>query len=58
MYAVSGRLSNMLDYPVDIFSYDFLADGVPSPELVAQSTGKFVMGGIVPISSRTTFIVP
>lgn len=41
-------LNSMLDYPVDIFSYDFLADGVPSPELVAQSTGKFVMGGIDP----------
>lgn len=41
-------LDRMLDYPVDIFSYDFLADGAPSPEMVAETTGKFVMGGIDP----------
>lgn len=41
-------LDRMLDYPVDIFSYDFLADGAPSPEMVAKTTGKFVMGGIDP----------
>ncbi len=41
-------LDQMLNYPVDIFSYDFLADGVPSPERVIETTGKFVMGGIDP----------
>jgi uroporphyrinogen decarboxylase len=41
-------LQQMLDYPVDIFSYDFLAEGAPAPAMVAETTGKFVMGGIDP----------
>jgi len=41
-------LSHMLDYPADIFSYDFFGEAVPSPEIVAQSTGKYVMGGVDP----------
>jgi uroporphyrinogen decarboxylase len=41
-------LNHMLDYPVDIFSYDFLADEAPSPEDVINKTGKFALGGIDP----------
>ena len=41
-------LNRMLDYPADIFSYDFFADGAPSPGKVAEQTGKFVLGGIDP----------
>ncbi len=41
-------LKQMLDYPADIFSYDFFADGVPSPGIIAEQTCKFVMGGIDP----------
>lgn len=41
-------LSRMSDYPIDIFSYDFLADGAPDPAALARSTGKRVMGGIDP----------
>ena len=37
-------LKQMLDYPVDIFSYDFFADGAPDPAEI----GKFVLGGIDP----------
>lgn len=39
-------LDRMLDYDIDVFSYDFFADGVPQPEIVADRTGKFVLGGI------------
>jgi len=42
------HLLKMLDYPVDIFSYDFFADGAPSPHQVAGQTGKFILGGISP----------
>ena len=38
----------MLNYPADIFSYDFFAAGVPSPDQVVQQTGKFVLGGVDP----------
>lgn len=41
-------LNRMSDYPIHIFSYDFFAEGVPSPEDLAASTGKYVMGGISP----------
>lgn len=37
-------LDRMLDYPADIFSYDFFADGAPDPAEI----GKFVLGGIDP----------
>jgi uroporphyrinogen decarboxylase len=37
-------LNQMLDYPADIFSYDFFADGAPDPAEI----GKFVLGGIDP----------
>lgn len=42
-------LEKMLNYPADIFSYDFFAPGVPSPEQVARDTGKFVLGGVDPV---------
>jgi uroporphyrinogen decarboxylase len=42
-------LGQMLDYPADIFSYDFFADGALSPAQVAEQTGKFVLGGIDPL---------
>ena len=41
-------LDKMLNYPADIFSYDFFAEGVPSPEEVVQRTDKFVLGGVDP----------
>ena len=41
-------LEKMLNYPADIFSYDFFAAGVPSPEEVVQRTDKFVLGGVDP----------
>jgi uroporphyrinogen decarboxylase len=41
-------LNRMLDYPADIFSYDFFAEGIPAPEEVVTHTGKFVLGGIDP----------
>ena len=41
-------MDRMLNYPVDIFSYDFFAEGVPTPESVAQRTGKYVLGGVDP----------
>jgi uroporphyrinogen decarboxylase len=41
-------LGRMLNYPVDIFSYDFFAEGVPSPDFIVEQTGKFVLGGIDP----------
>jgi uroporphyrinogen decarboxylase len=41
-------LNQMLDYPADIISYDFAADEVATPKSVAESTEKFVMGGIDP----------
>ncbi len=43
------HLDRMLNYPVDIYSYDFFADGVPSPAQVAHQTGKFVLGGVDPV---------
>jgi len=46
-------LDRMLDYPVDIFSYDFHAEGVPAPEAVIASTGAFVLGGIDPLRLRS-----
>ena len=42
-------LEKMLDYPVDIFSYDFYAEGALRPEEVMRKTGKFVLGGIDPL---------
>jgi uroporphyrinogen decarboxylase len=41
-------LPRMLDYPADIFSYDFFAEGAPKAFDVALQTGKFVCGGIDP----------
>ena len=41
-------LERMLDYPVDVFSYDFYAEGVPAPERVVAGNGAFVLGGIDP----------
>lgn len=41
-------LQEMLDYPADIFSYDFYAAGSPQPEDVLVKTGRFVLGGIDP----------
>lgn len=41
-------LSRMADYPVEIFSYDFHADGVVDPLQLASQTGKHVLGGIDP----------
>ena len=43
------HLDKMLNYPADIFSYDFFAAGVPSPAEVVQQTDKFVLGGVDPI---------
>ncbi len=43
------HLRNMLDYPVDAFSYDFFAQGAPDPRSVTDgSGGKLVIGGIDP----------
>jgi len=42
-------LDRMLNYPADIFSYDFFADGALPPSQVAEQTGKFVLGGIDPL---------
>ena len=42
-------LDKMLNYPVDIFSYDFFAKGVPAPAEVVRQTGKFVLGGVDPL---------
>lgn len=39
-------LDRMLNYDVDVFSYDFFGKGVPDPETVTAQTGKFVLGGI------------
>lgn len=41
-------LPQMLDYPADIFSYDFFAEGAPNPLQVAAQTRKYVLGGISP----------
>src|SRR5262249_3967046 len=41
-------LERMLDYPVDIFSYDFFAKGSLPPQTVIEESGKFAMGGIDP----------
>ncbi len=41
-------LENMLDYPVDAFSYDFFADQALDPEMVSSRTAKQVIGGIDP----------
>lgn len=48
-------LQKMLDYPVQIISYDFLAAGVPDPAQIAQTTGKFVMGGVDQDHLRSDF---
>ena len=42
-------LENMLDYPIDMFSYDFFGDSAMSPAQVVQRTGKFVLGGVDPV---------
>jgi uroporphyrinogen decarboxylase len=42
-------LDQMLDYPADIFSYDFFADGTVPPAKVVEKTGKFVLGGVDPV---------
>ena len=42
------HLDRMLNYPADIFSYDFYASGAPDPAEVVEQTGKFVLGGIDP----------
>jgi uroporphyrinogen decarboxylase len=41
-------LEHMLDYPADIFSYDFFSEGAMPPAQVVEQTGKFVLGGIDP----------
>lgn len=41
-------LDRMLDYDADVFSYDFYAAGVPSPEAVCGGSGRFVLGGLDP----------
>ena len=46
-------LEKMLDYPVDIFSYDFHAEGAPAPEDVLRRTGAFVLGGVDPVRLRS-----
>ncbi len=46
-------LDQMLDYPVDIFSYDFHAEGAPAPETVIARSGAFVLGGINPLQMRS-----
>jgi uroporphyrinogen decarboxylase len=42
-------LPRMLDYPVDIFSYDFFAEAAPHAADVVKETSKFVCGGIDPL---------
>src|SRR5262249_7336951 len=41
-------LPQMLDYPADMFSYDFYSEQSPNPFDVADKTGKWVVGGIDP----------
>lgn len=41
-------LDRMLNYPADIFSYDFFVDGALPSSDVIERTGKFVLGGIDP----------
>jgi uroporphyrinogen decarboxylase len=41
-------LDRMLDYDVDVFSYDFFAGGAPDPQDVVRRTGRFVLGGLDP----------
>ena len=42
-------LDRMLNYPADIFSYDFFADGDCLHRLqFARQTGKFILGGVDP----------
>lgn len=41
-------LSQMLDYPVDAFSYDFYADEALDPASVMKSTNAQIIGGIDP----------
>jgi len=41
-------LSKMLDYPADILSWDFFADGSIAPQEAVSRSGKFVLGGVDP----------
>jgi uroporphyrinogen decarboxylase len=41
-------LQQMLDYPVDAFSYDFYADEALQPATILESTNAHVIGGIDP----------
>jgi uroporphyrinogen decarboxylase len=45
-------LPKMLDYNVDVFSYDFYGDGALYPAYVQDRTGKQVLGGIDPEQLR------
>jgi uroporphyrinogen decarboxylase len=46
-------LSEMLDYPSDILSYDFFAPGNPDAVELIRNSEKFVMGGVDPQRLKT-----
>ena len=48
-------LNRMLNYPADIFSWDFFAEASPDPSKLAEQTGKFVLGGVDPTKLATNW---